>query len=132
MHQHRTTVLCHRKSLSYAQRYNIRYNNIAFNKYKSTYCCTTNCTITVVIIFFCRELFILRRNHCSLVEQTHKKHKNTLIDGGKQNRRQRTPKTRKTDTELLPFEENCIILRKSYFLLILLLMLLYLLNPAGH
>ena len=50
MHQHRTTVLCHRKSLSYAQRYDIKHNNIALNEYKSKYCCTFNCTITVVII----------------------------------------------------------------------------------
>ena len=44
------TSRCHRLKLSYAQRYDIKYNNIAFNEYKSKYCCTTNCTITVVII----------------------------------------------------------------------------------
>ena len=50
MHQHRTNVLCHRKSLSYAQRYDIKYNKIVFNEYKCKYCCTFNCKIAAVII----------------------------------------------------------------------------------
>ena len=40
-------------------------------------------------------------------------------------------KTRKIDTELLLFEENCIILRKSYSLLVLLIMLIFLYYPVS-
>ena len=50
MHQHRNTVLCLHKSLSYSQRYDIMYNKIEFNEYKSKYCCTFNCKIAAVII----------------------------------------------------------------------------------
>ena len=48
------------------------------------------------------NFFMLRRNNCSIVEQKHKKHKNTPIDGEKYIEILRTPKTT-TDRYKLPF-----------------------------
>ena len=48
---HASKYIIRRKQLSleFVKR-NIKYNNIAFNEYKSKYCCTTTCTIVAVII----------------------------------------------------------------------------------